>query len=122
MNQQTKYYNKIAKEYDHSRFSNSYGQYIDAQEKKVLTKLLKGVNKDNILDLGCGTGRLLDFANIGLDPSMEMIDIAKNKYPAKKIFEENATQTHFKENTFDIDFSFNVFIHLDNKKIIYKLN
>jgi len=64
-----KYYDALADTYDTDRFSNSYGDYIHHQELRVLHKYL---SKDAIaknLDVACGTGRFLDFADYGMDIS-----------------------------------------------------
>lgn len=50
------YYECIAGEYDESRFENSYGQFLDAQERSVLDKLIDMREKGRRLDLACGTG------------------------------------------------------------------
>ena len=62
MNPIQDYYDKIAHKYDADRFGNSYGRYIDALEREILTTWLHGVKPENVLDIGCGTGRFLDFA------------------------------------------------------------
>ena len=61
------YYNDIASNYDQWRFGNSYGKYIDYQERAILNNWLRDLKGKNILDLGCGTGIFLDLANTGLD-------------------------------------------------------
>jgi hypothetical protein len=35
------YYNQLASEYDENRFGNSYGQFIDFQERRILNKIFK---------------------------------------------------------------------------------
>ncbi len=50
------------------------------------------------MDLGCGNGRLIDFLKekdyfnslnyIGIDPSIELINICKNRYTANNIFKK----------------------------------
>jgi SAM-dependent methyltransferase len=75
------YYDKLAKDYDSNRFGNSYGRYIDCMERKILQEWLGQIPPDKVLDLGCGTGRLLDFAMTGMDPSQEMIKLAADKFP-----------------------------------------
>jgi ubiquinone/menaquinone biosynthesis C-methylase UbiE len=111
------YYDELAKDYDESRFSNSYGQFIDKQEREILKKIIPN-NTNRILDLGCGTGRFIDFASHGVDISSEMIKFVKMKFPEKKIYNEDAANTHFDNSTFDIIISFHVFMHLDKDKII----
>lgn len=109
-----KYYNNIATIYDHDRFQNTYGNFIDTQEKAFLTKnLFQPSSNQKILDVGCGTGRLLNFANYGIDFSEQMLEIASKKFPNKKIIEGNATNIPFSDNYFDAIFSFHVIMHLD---------
>ncbi|WP_139423771.1 methyltransferase domain-containing protein [Chryseobacterium mulctrae] len=38
-----------------------------------------------MLDLGCGRGRLLNFATHGVDFSQEMLNIAQEKFPYKQL-------------------------------------
>lgn len=110
------YYDKIATEYDSDRFANSYGKFIDRQERKILDKLL--TNKDElVLDLACGSGRLLNYAAIGVDGSIEMIKIAKEKYPDKEIFHSDAEKLPFENNSLDAIISFHFFMHLDKVRI-----
>ena len=63
------YYDGIAARYDESRFGNSYGRYLDAQERPLLRRWLPAVPGARVLDLACGTGRLLEFASLGVDAS-----------------------------------------------------
>ncbi len=49
------YYDELASTYDHNRFGNSYGTYIDSQERAYLKKSLPLLYSSNILDLCCGT-------------------------------------------------------------------
>ncbi|MCW4470491.1 hypothetical protein OGH69_16080 [Flavobacterium sp. MFBS3-15] len=41
MNPILDYYNALAGNYDTNRFGNSYGQFIDRQERQVLDRLVK---------------------------------------------------------------------------------
>ena len=109
------YYNKLAAEYDRDRFGNSYGNYLDQQEKTLVKSILTDRSKENILDVGCGTGRFLEFASHGIDLSEEMIRVAKRKFPQKKLFVQSATQTTFESSSFDTILSFHMFMHLDKK-------
>lgn len=113
----TKYYDKIALEYDDSRFSNTYGQFIDQQEKRLMEKWLGDLDSEAVLELGCGTGRFLEFANYGVDVSEEMLAVAKNKFSEKQLFVESAAATHFEDARFEALFSFHVFMHLDKNTI-----
>jgi ubiquinone/menaquinone biosynthesis C-methylase UbiE len=75
------------------------------------------LDKNNkILDLGCGTGRFLEFANYGVDISPKMIEVAKTKFPKKEIIEGSVSSIPFPENHFDVIYSLHVIMHL-NKEI-----
>lgn len=109
------YYDNLAKSYDTNRFDNSYGQFIDSQERLFLTNLLQKIHLNQILDLGCGTGRLLEFANYGVDISENMIAIAKTKFPDKEILEGTVTSIPFNTNSLDCIFCFHVIMHLNKE-------
>lgn len=109
------YYNKLAPDYDRDRFGNSYGQYIDRQEKVIVRRLLKNEAIDKTLDAGCGTGRFLEFAGYGIDLSVEMINVAQQKFPDKKLFVGSITETHFEDSFFNTVVSFHLFMHLDKQ-------
>lgn len=110
-----KYYDNLAPTYDSNRFENSYGKYIDQQERIFLKSVLKIKSFKNILDLGCGTGRFLEFADHGVDISSKMIEIAKSKFPNVAIKEGSVSYIPYPENYFDLIYSLHVIMHLDIK-------
>ena len=114
MNPIISYYNSIAKDYDFSRFDNSYGRFIDGQERIILRKLLKLNENEKVLDLACGTGRFLSFATHGADASEEMLSIAKKKFEHVDYQLYYAKQTPYADNTFDAIICFHLFMHLDS--------
>lgn len=105
-----KYYNSLAKTYDENRFENSYGKYIDQQERYFLKSFLHDKNYSTLLDLGCGTGRLMNFATHGTDFSGEMIKIAQKKH-SDKIFEIGDISKIPFDIKFDCIFCFHVIMH-----------
>jgi|JI7StandDraft_1071085.scaffolds.fasta_scaffold02261_5 ubiquinone/menaquinone biosynthesis C-methylase UbiE len=104
------YYDQLAPEYDLNRFGNTYGRYIDAQERTFLKRFLQK-GEGNILDAGCGTGRLSNFATHGADISLEMLKIAASKYPDKTFINGSITTMPFEDTFFDLVFSFHVMMH-----------
>jgi ubiquinone/menaquinone biosynthesis C-methylase UbiE len=104
------YYDKIAKDYDSSRFDNSYGKFIDKQERLFLDQTL---TIDNTLNLGCGTGRFMEYCDVGFDISQEMINEAAVKFPNKEYHRGTATKTPFRDNQFEAVICFHVIMHLD---------
>ncbi len=107
------YYDALAPQYDASRFNNSYGQFLHAQEYQVLGTMLKGVSPAHTLDMACGTGRFLRFADTGLDLSPNMTEEARKKHPEKNILTGDATRLPFADASFDAVFSFHLIMHLD---------
>jgi SAM-dependent methyltransferase len=79
------YYDQLANRYDADRFGNSYGRYLHGQEHRLLKHWLAPRQGQPILDLACGTGRLLDLATHGLDASEAMVRLAHQKHPKKTV-------------------------------------
>ena len=116
MNEEIKnYYDDLADSYDTNRFENSYGKFIDKQERIFLSQHLPPVSTHNILDLGCGTGRFIEFANNGVDISPKMIAIASKKNPHIEIKEGSVTNIPYPDNYFDTIFSLHVIMHLNKE-------
>ncbi len=109
----TTYYDKLASDYDQSRFSNSYGKFIHYQESQVLNRYNIRADDQNNLDIACGTGRFLHYANHGIDVSAEMIKTAKQKFPTKNLIVGNADALPYVNDSFDNAISFHLFMHLD---------
>lgn len=107
------YYNELAQNYDDNRFNNSYGQYLDQQERSFLSRILKDVPSEKCMDIGCGTGRLLDYAHYGVDFSPEMLKMAAQKYPHKILLEGSVTDIPIENDVLDVIYSFHVIMHQD---------
>jgi SAM-dependent methyltransferase len=105
------YYDRLARTYDAERFGNSYGKFLDAQERATLARLMPMQGR-SILDLGCGTGRLTDFATHGCDASIESVKLASQRHLKKIFVGADAVSLPFPSDTFDAVFSFHVFMHL----------
>ena len=107
------YYNQLAQNYDDNRFNTSYGQYLDQQERAFLADVLMDISSENCMDIGCGTGRLLDYANYGVDFSPEMLKIAAQKYPNKILLEGSLTNIPIENDHLDVIYSVHVIMHQD---------
>jgi SAM-dependent methyltransferase len=116
------YYNSVATIYDNDRFGNSYGQFIDAEERILLSEWLQNIDINQIADYGCGTGRLTNFANTGIDISEEMLQIARQKYPEKKFYLLNGNDFPISENTLKAIYSFHVIMHLSKTDFAKMVN
>ena len=107
------YYNQLAPEYDTDRFDNTYGQYLHFQERQILIARLGRIPKKNILDMGCGTGRFLEFAENGVDFSEGMLASAREKFPNHRLTTSDISAMPFENNSFKAIYSLHVFMHLD---------
>jgi SAM-dependent methyltransferase len=115
--QLVQYYDHLANRYDEDRFGNSYGRYLDAQERRLLQRWLTPFQDGLILDLACGTGRLLDLATHGLDASPAMVGIAQARHPHKTIRCAQAHEVGAFRTSFEAIFCLHLFMHLPTAEI-----
>lgn len=111
------YYDRLAEHYDHDRFGNAYGAYVDAQERRILERWLAPASGGKILDLACGTGRLLDLATHGLDASKAMVRQVQSKHPDKPIHCGPGVELDRMGVRFDAIFCLHLFMHLPPRDI-----
>jgi ubiquinone/menaquinone biosynthesis C-methylase UbiE len=107
------YYEGLAPSYDQDRFANSYGQYVDWMERGILTRWLRRRSTESVVELGCGTGRFLNYAKTGVDTSAAMLLEAGKKWPDRKLLQADAAHTGLETGGFDAAICFHVFMHLD---------
>ena len=81
-------FDRWAPTYDRSRLQGVFFDRVHGEVVKVLRPLLRGLDAPRVLDVGCGTGRLLarlreelpDAARLsGADASAAMIEVARGK-------------------------------------------
>lgn len=106
------YYDEYGSWYDDERIEGYYA-FINEIEVDEIRK--HSVNKKT-LEIGCGTGIILNQVSKftkeswGIDLSSGMLEAAKKK--GLKVKEANATKLPFKDNTFDVTYSFKVLAHI----------
>lgn len=112
-------YNRIARYFSGTR------QHIWS-ELKPFKRFIK--NGDNVLDWGCGNGRLLSLLNdkkikyFGVDQSGELLKIAKKEFGKEikagwvKFFSNAKKDKQFSEEFFDVVLMIASFHHLPDKK------
>ena len=66
-----------------------------------------------MVDIGCGTGRLLDFARTGVDASPEMLAVAAAKHPEARLVVSSLPNLDLPEAGFAAATCFHVFMHLE---------
>ena len=107
------YYDEIAGTYDESRFGNSYGHFIDAEERRILDQLLPPNPLERRLEIACGTGRLTNYATHGLDASAEMLARARERHENVTFVQAMADDTGFADGSFDAVYTFHLLMHLE---------
>jgi len=93
---------------------------VTQTEEKVLSRLMDVVKAQDILDVGCGTGRYTKLFEdlgahiVGMDLSRKMILIAKTKTKMTSYIVADASHLPFKDNIFHIVLSALVLNHIKN--------
>jgi len=93
----------------------------ESWKRRIIKEYAKPFANSRILDVGCGTGSLLNHMDenlkvnfVGCDINADYIDYAKNKYKDKGAFYCcGADDLPSNENDFDIIFAISIFHHLD---------
>lgn len=99
-----------------------YGRNLVLDELKNVLKDLKPGAK--VLDVGCGTAHLTNwikqqgFDVTGVEPSEEMLKLAKENFPEIKIVNSIASALPFEDDQFDLVVSFEVLRYLDKAENI----
>lgn len=110
-----KEYSRVARGYD-----RRWAFYVDTTTRETLRRLALRPS-DQMLDVGCGTGTLLEalgrnFSGVrlcGLDPSAEMLALARQKLgPAVPLARGWGEAMPFADDTFDVVVSCSVFHYL----------
>ncbi len=88
--------------------------YQDLNDKKlrVFLKKLKG----KILDAGCGDGRFIAYADVGVDFSKGMVSRARSKFPNKYFVRASILHLPFKDKAFSAAFTVDVLLHIQPEK------
>jgi len=106
---------------EYARLAPNYDMRWSAYIKATVRETMKRLHlkpDQRLLDVGCGTGALLeriinicpDIHAAGVDPSPEMLDIARGKCPDGVDFREGwAESLPFHDDSFDIVVSCNAF-------------
>lgn len=135
------YKNKEESEiFDKERSKYLFQKYKHKIEADFLRKALKGIKKEKIkvLDVACGTGRMLPevlsfrkgIEYVGLDTSKNMTKYLKEKAKILSIEKQvkvkisDASKLPFKDESFDVVFSFHLLWHLpkgEQEKIIVEM-
>ncbi|MEM7447097.1 MAG: class I SAM-dependent methyltransferase [Myxococcota bacterium] len=107
------YYDDFSRRYDRGRDRESYHQMLDDLELDILQPYAE---QGRVLEVGCGTGRLLKPVEnvsrlaVGLDLSPGMLALARKR--GLQVVQGSALQMPFRDACFDLVYSFKVFPHV----------
>lgn len=83
--------------------------YMEKREKDLILRLLKPMEGERLLDVGCGTGDCLRFFRVkgcsvtGIEPSEEKLDTARKRLGQRAdLFPGSCEDLPFSDNEFDI--------------------
>lgn len=120
-----KYYNLISSKYDSA--TSRFDWIVPNKIKEVLEKHKLVSDNLNILDLGVGTGQIIEIFKennskiFGVDISEEMLALAKQKNPQMEIIKHDLSCgicELFQKDFFDIIISGGVFEFIENIEIL----
>jgi ubiquinone/menaquinone biosynthesis C-methylase UbiE len=92
-------------------------QNLNDKKLRVYLKDLKG----RILDAGCGEGRFIDYADVGVDFSRGMLKRAKRRHSGKDLIRASILCLPFRDKVFSAAFSIDVLLHISPEKRIHAL-
>lgn len=105
-------YDIYAADYDKRR------EFLDSFEKDEIKRMLGDIKGKRILDVGCGTGRLMRFLVdqgaevVAVDLSEEMLKKARKSFRTCEIVKADIRDLPFADNSFDIVIGAFVIVHL----------
>lgn len=106
-------------------YANQYDRKLDflnSFEGDILKRMFKNFRGKSVLDVGCGTGRLIrslkDAGAIvtGADISDQMVKIAEKKFPDIEVVSADIGNLPFEDNSFDVVVAAFVIVHLKSLK------
>jgi len=119
-NADIEHFNRRAATYETSA---SQGFFFDRIQRKVIDLAKQDIKPEAILDVGCGTGRLLRKAKqqwpnaklIGVDAAEKMIEQATQLFPETEFHVAMAEALPLPDNSVDLAFSTLSFHHWENQ-------
>lgn len=87
-------------------------QGLNDKKLRVFLKKLKG----KILDVGCGDGRFIAYADVGVDFSKGMLKRARSRYRYRNFVRASISHLPFKDKAFSAAFTVDVLLHIQPDK------
>lgn len=120
------FFDQKAANLSNARLETELGRYIFSRQKELILDLVVPHAGERVLDVGCGSGNHLEFFRdkwcsiTGIDPSAEMLEIARTKLGSKaELILGQAEDLPFSDDEFDIVTLINVLeMANDPRKVI----
>jgi len=117
---------EVVDTFDAERSKYAYQRFKHKKESQILRNAIKSCDgeKIKVLDVACGTCRMIPPAHdcnklvdyYGIDSSKTMLDSVREWFHTpSKLIKGDATKLPFKDNTFDVVFTFHLLWHLPNE-------
>ncbi len=124
------YYSRpeVVARYEDWRFGSAGGRYVDELERGIVLELLREVPRDaDVLDMPCGTGRLLrslseaGFIRLtGADYSPAMLERSRATAPAASVVRQDAFATDFPDASFDAIAQLRFLFHVEDAEKLFR--
>lgn len=111
---------------DYNNIALKYSQVREKEWKEMDFLFDKVLEKDKVLDLGCGNGRFYPAFKkrkaeyYGIDFSSKLIEIAKEKYPSGNFSVSDVFDLKFQNEFFDKVYSIAVLHHMPEEELRIK--
>jgi ubiquinone/menaquinone biosynthesis C-methylase UbiE len=124
MSKTTAYYDQQAQRYDNLHAGEQNPEHVRALERSW--PLVRTLAITSIVDVGCGTGRSLEwFARrlpsaslIGIDPSDRMLEIARKKVPDAKFLKGSGEKLPLADESADVVVASGIMHHVDHPQVV----
>jgi len=116
---------EIANNYD-DYYQSDFGKKVDKIEQNIISSLIKEIPKNEMLELGCGTGHWSEYFSkkgfklTGIDISDAMLNIAKRKNINAKFKIANSQNLPFNDESFQIISSITMLGFVNNQDDVIK--
>jgi len=100
--------------------------FLDGFERDRLFAMMGDVSGKRVLDVGCGTGRMIEnlkkfgAKTVGLDVSKEMLRVARKKFLSTELVLGEVENLPFEDLTFDMVIATFVIVHLADLRLAFE--
>ena len=115
----------IANSYD-DYYNTDFGKKVDLIEKEIIKDIISEISRDQMLELGCGTGHWTEFflkegfELTALDISEPMLELARAKGLNAKFIKGDTVKLPFADETFRVIASITMLEFVQNQDVVLR--